>query len=99
MPRQLDEYLSFILLRDIITHTYFTLDAKTGFKPFWRHGLSLDDLHASLIKGAEVSDFQANRTIRIINSILSSDTYNVSSLASIPIFQRIWLIQYLPAIG
>jgi hypothetical protein len=36
IQRQLDEYLSFILLRDLVTNLFFTLDPAGGFKALWQ---------------------------------------------------------------
>jgi hypothetical protein len=90
IQRQLDEYLSFILLRDLVTSLFFSLDAAGGFKALWQGDDRIKKIIASLC--THVDEPKAKTLLPLM---LAAKVYDLSRIWEIPIFERIILIKLL----
>jgi hypothetical protein len=91
IQRQLDEYLSFILLRDLITNEFFTLDPAGGFKLLWRREDRIKEVITSLC-AYFVDEPKAKAHLP---SILTAKIHDLSRLWEIPVYERIALTKSL----
>jgi hypothetical protein len=88
--RQLDEYLSFILLRDVVTNLFFALDPAGGFKALWQGDDRIKKVVAVLC--SLIHDPKAKA---LLPAMLTAEGPNLSKIWEIPIFERIILIRLL----